>query len=503
MIVRKIQTHLLAVAATTAFTFTGFFASGAIAADANDSVSISLSRTIGGIDPYSVQSPDSGRAIQGAIFSALTRVSPSGEVTPEIATKWEQVSDTEWVFTLRDDAKFPDGKSLTTKDVLWNFQYILDPANQIVAGANLKKFISSVESPEDGKLVFKLSRPALDLPGRLALVFLTTQEFATTHRLATQAYGTGPYQLVSLDLENGAKLTANPNYFGNSPDFKEIQFKVLSSEAARIAALQSGEIDFALTIEPANFTQFQDDKFTTLITEGPRAHTIAFNESNKALSDVRVRKALNFAIDKDAIVNAVFREGYSILPGQVLFEPYQEPNPALSPYKYDPEQAKKLLAEAGYADGLTFELSVPAGSYVAGETVAQIIAAQLSEVGIKVNLSVESNSFDRQTEKKNVPDLAYIAWTTEYRGGYQWLNYYTSMFSMSNVKNTAFDDLLSKALNAKSLEEQRTEINAATQNYHDNASTVFLWPAPLTAVYTKNLQWTPRVVIWPQELKKN
>lgn len=502
MIVRKTRLNLLAVAAAAAIASMGSLATGVSAAEPKTSVSISLSRTIGGIDPYSVQSPDSGRALQGAIFSALTRVSQSGEVKPEIATKWEQVSETEWVFTLRNDAKFPDGRPLTTGDVLWNFQYILDPANQIVAGANLKTFVSSVESPEDGKLVFKLSRPALDLPGRLALVFLTTQEFAATHRLATEAYGTGPYQLVSLDLENGAKLIANPHYFGDAPDFKEVQYKVLSSEAARIAALQSGEIDFALTIEPSNFTQFGDDRFTTLITEGPRAHTIAFNESNKALSDVRVRKALNLAIDKEAIVNAVFRAGYSILPGQVLFEPYQEPNPALSAYEYDPEQARKLLAEAGHADGLTFELSVPSGSYVAGETVSQIIAAQLSDVGVTVNLSVESNSFDRQTAKTNVPDLAYIAWTTEYRNGHQWLNYYTSTFSMSNVRNTAFDELLSKALAAKTLEEQRESINAATRNYHDNASTVFLWPAPLTAVYTNDLQWTPRVVIWPQELKR-
>ncbi|MFF0817840.1 ABC transporter substrate-binding protein [Rhodococcus sp. NPDC003318] len=489
------------LAAPLALSACGSMSDSSSGATVDDTLNISLSRAIKTINPYSTGSPDADRAIQGAVYSALTRTAPDGTIVPEIATEWTQVDERTWEFTLRQDAEFPDGSQLTSEDILWNFSHLLDPADKTQAGGALRGYVAGVRLSQPDVLRFDLSKPALDLPGRLALTYLTSPEFAADNNLDTSAWGTGPYKIDSFDLENGATLSLNPNYFGEAPDFDSVEFSVLSSESARVAGLRSGEIDFALTVEPSNLSQFDGSDYTTVLTAGPRAHTLAINESNPVLADPRVRQALNYGIDKKAIVSSIFGPDFPVLPGQVLFAPYQDPTPGVTEYPYDPERAKALLAEAGHGNGLTLEVSIPAGSYVAGETVVQAIAQQLAEVGVTLKLTPEADSFDRQSGP-TPPDLAYIAWTTEYKGGYQWLNYYTTTFSMSNTTNTRFDELLTQALNAGDTDTQRGLIDEATTLYHDQADTVFLWPAPLTAVHSSSLEWTPRVVAWPQEIHR-
>ncbi|NKY33509.1 ABC transporter substrate-binding protein [Nocardia speluncae] len=465
-----------------------------------DTLRISLSRSIKTINPYSVGSPDADRAVQGAVYSALTRTGADGSTQPEIATSWREVDELTWQFTLRQDAAFPDGTPLTSQDILWNFDHLLDPADTTQSGSKLRAFVSAVSLPQSEVLQFSLREPATDLPGRLSLIYLTTAAFAANNNLDTAAWGTGPYRLDDIDLENGAQLSLNPHYFGPAPAFPEVAFSVLASEAARVAGLQSGEIDLALTIEPSNLPQFADSH-RTVLAPGPRAHTLAINESHPALADPRVRRALNYGIDKQAIVSSIFGKDFPILPGQVLFGPYQDPAAGVGAYPYDPEQAKALLAESGHGGGLSLEVSIPAGSYVAGETVVQAIAQQLAAIGVTLRLTPEADSFDRQAGP-NPPDLAYIAWTTEYKGGYQWLDYYTTTFSMSNTTDIGFDTLLTRALATGDPTTQRDLIDRAMRRYHDEADTVFLWPAPLTAVHSAALNWTPRVVVWPQEVTR-
>lgn len=102
----------------------------------------------------------------------------------------------------------------------------------------------------------------------------------------------------------------------------------------------------------------------------------------------------------------------------------------------------------------------------------------------------------------NPPALAYIAWTTEYKGGFQWLDYHTTTFSMSNTTETQFDALPGQALITGDAKAQRDLSDRAVRRHHDEADTVFLWPVPLTAGHSAALDWTPRVVVWPQEITR-
>jgi peptide/nickel transport system substrate-binding protein len=304
----------------------GTAASGAegAAPKAGDVLRLALSRQLTNIHPHKGGSPDSQGAVIGSIYESLTRISPDFKVVPGLASSWKAVDDLDWQFTIRTDARYSDGNALTADDIVWNFQQLLDPKYPGTSGAPLRKYLKSVEKQSDTTLAFHLSQPALDLPGRLWNIYIVEPSFAKAHKLDTEALGSGPYKLDSLDLENGATLSLNPSYAGPKPAFAKVKYTVLASEAQRIAALKAGEQDIVLNLAPLSQEQFKDSEvYDTILGVGPQPLVLALNERKKdtPLANAQVRQALNYATDKQTIIHGLLKDSVKPLPGQVIYEP--------------------------------------------------------------------------------------------------------------------------------------------------------------------------------------
>ncbi|WP_109525797.1 MULTISPECIES: ABC transporter substrate-binding protein [Nocardia] len=472
---------------------------------------LALSRQFTGLNPHNGGSPDSDGSVKGTVYESLTYLDPTGQVQPRLAVSWTNPSPLEWRFTLRDGVRFSDGTPLSAREVAWNFTELLDPATKSQLGAQLKIYTASVTAADANTVVFQLKSPAIDLPSRLWNVYITTEKFWQTGNLNTEAIGTGPYLLKSIDLENGATLTANPEYWGSKPAFGDVEYKVLPSEAARVSAVQAGEVDIALNLDPLSLDQFQSNaKYRATLSDSSWVQVISINENKGGpLADVRVRRALNYAVDKKSIIDGLLKGAVKPSQGQVIAPPFFEPNPAVSAFEYNPERARQLLAEAGYADGVTVQLDIPAGTYAAGAAIGQAVAQQAAAVGIKITIT--ETPFPAWLSRQNQPseqaaDLVYIGWGGQYRNAYTVFDPFTSKsrYKQSNITDPVFDDLVNRLQSATDAETARTLAAQATQRYYDEAHTVFLWPGTFSSLVADGLTWSPRTTryLYAQEVAR-
>jgi len=464
----------------------------------SDTLRLALSRQLTGVNPHKGGSPDSSGAVLGSVYESLTKITADAHTAPGLATAWTNPDPLTWTATIRTDRVYSDGTPLTADDIVWNFITILDPEYKGTIGAPIRKYLASAEKVDDQTVTFHLSSPALDFPGRLWSVYIVKPEFAQTHNLETESLGSGPYVIDSLDLENGVELSLNPHWTGDKPAFDKVRYTVLASEAQRVAALQAGEQDIALNLEPLSLDQFTDSAaYNTIIGVGPQPLVLAINErkTGTPLADARVRRALNYATDKKGIISGILKDSVEPLPGQVLYEPFQTPVDGVTAYEYDPAKAKALLAEAGYADGFTVEVDVPSGTYVSAELISQAIAEQWAQIGVALTITTEPFPawLQRQYgDDDQAADLVYIMWGGQYRDGYSLFDPFRSDHIQSHVNAPEFDALVLQLQAASDATSQRALVERAVEDYREQAHTVFLYPSPFTAVVSKGVTWTPK-----------
>jgi peptide/nickel transport system substrate-binding protein len=456
---------------------------------------LGLSRQVTSLDPADGGSVDSDSSIQNAIYSGLAWYDADYKLTPQLAEKWEQTAKEEWTFTLRTGVTFSDGSAFDASTAVWNFERILPEDAEFSKGSTYRPIIDSVEAKDEATLIIRTKGEIRDLPDRLVNFLFASPDFTDGHNLTQEALGTGPYVLDSFDPNNGATLTRNEKYWGDTPHWDTVEYRVLASESSRVQAAQAGEIDVALQYEPSDLEQFESKEYTTGSQWSTWLNSIRFNENVAPLDDVRVRQALNHGIDKQAIIDAIFPDaGIEPAKGQLL-SPRFEHNENLEDYAFDTDKASSLLKDAGYGEGLTLTLGVTSGTYVGQDNIVQIIANQLKDVG--VTLEIESEAFPTWVEKTYDEDKAfalyYIGYSGENDSAGQRLGQYTSAGAQSHYKpaDDEYDDFVAQ-LNVATDEDAQDLIDKATARYRDQAHAVFLYEQPLTYVVRNDLQWTPQ-----------
>lgn len=484
----------------------GVLDGGTASAESSDTLRLGISRQLTSLDPGKSGSIDGDATVQGAIFNGLTRIDPNLDLVGDLAESWEQQSETRWVFHLREGVTFSNGDPFTSADAAWNFERVLSDPSGFSQGSSLAPVIAAVSTPDEHTLVIDTKGPYLDLADRLANFFLTQKQWTETHNPTLEPLGTGPYRLVSVDLENGATLERNPEYWGEEPDFEKVEYVVLATEAARVSAAQTGSIDAALQFEPSNLEQFTGSDIYDVGNQWSSWNmSLRFNETKAPLNDVRVRQGLNYAVDKATIASTLLGPEITPLEGQVLSAPYDRLNPALSAYPYDPERARQLFAEAGHPDGFELELQLSTGTYIASDLVAEALANQLAEVGVKVNITTaQFPAWVDRSRTDDVADLIYIGYSAGYKSPVERLRIFTSGYSQSHFDDPVYDGLIAQLTVAPNEEERTRLFDEATAHFHANPHVLFLWPQPLTYVVSKNLDWTPRPEHWllPQDFSR-
>ena len=380
------------------------------------------------------------------------------QIVPGLADSWDVSEDgLTYVFHLHEGVTFHNGDPFTADDVVYTVNRMMDPATLakntdiyygIVAGA--KEFyegaaesVSGVEAVDDYTVRFTLETAyapflsCLATPGGSIFNRESTegqQDFGVDPAVC---FGTGPFQVTEWTLGSKVVLTANPDYFKGAPAIDGITLAIVSDADTQRMMFEQGEIDvFNFDYAESQLQWFLDNGYADQIVSGSRAGTyyFMFNTAIEPLNNANVRKALQMAIDRQAILDALYNgEGKvlcSFIPEGVLSH-----NDAAPEIPYDPDQAKALLAEAGYADGFDMEIAVMADSNTS-LTVSTIIQSFLSQIGVRAEIKQydESSYYDIRRDGE-LPSY-YNSWSADFNDPD---NFLYTFFSRKNTKGRSIN----------------------------------------------------------------
>lgn len=331
------------------------------------------------------------------LYSTLVKTDAEGNIVLDAAASYERVDDVTWHFTLRDDVYFTNGDHMTSADV----QYTIDSLKNKDAGYALSGDFSfmSVEVLGDYEFNIVTDQPFNSLPLRLNYVKIIPSKYVQEvgdEAFAKNPVGSGPFKFVSWTKDDKVVMEKNPDYYGEVPQIDQLVYKVIPEAADRVAALQAGEVDIICSIPTTQANYLSSTDGVTVVGQpSTRVVWLQFNTINgdSPVNDLKVRQALNYAIDRDSLITGVL-DGYAVKVASISTPEYNDYDASVQGYTYDPEKAKSLLAEAGYADGFTVDLSVSGGLLNATDVV-QAVASQLAEVGVTVNIQQEDSATQR------------------------------------------------------------------------------------------------------------
>jgi peptide/nickel transport system substrate-binding protein len=318
------------------------------------------------------------------VFDTLVEPDGNLEMRPALAESWSVAPDQlTWTFHLRKGVTFQDGSPFTADDVVYSYRRIIDEKL-----SNVDKFsaVTDVSAPDPDTVVIRVKQPTPNLLtnlGGFKGMAIVQRKNVESGQIATHPVGTGPFAFASQKSGDSITLTANPNYWGARPKVPGVTFRFISEPSTALSALQAGEIDWTDAIPTQRVAQLKnDDSLHLAVTPSNDYWYLALNDARGPWKDPRVRQAIAYAIDRTAIVQAT---SYGTAVANQLAIP--EGNPWYTPYdkyRYDINEAKRLLAEAEAAPK-TMDMLVTS-EYPETVTAAQVIADNLKPLGIAVNI---------------------------------------------------------------------------------------------------------------------
>ena len=338
--------------------------------------------------------------VMSLIQDRILKFGPDGSLQPDIASSWEAPDALTYIYTIRKDAKFSDGNPVTADDVAFSLNLHLDPK----VGSQEAALLGSVASitAEGDKVTVKLKEPSSlwkFMPA--SIVGYVWEKSSVEANLANYGtpqvlpVGSGPYKVAEFVADSHVKLTANPDYWGDKPQFDNITFKVIPDDQTRLLAMRSGEIDGTLNVPTTALDQWKATAdivdFSSFIWRG-----LTLDMTEAPFDDIHVRKALNYAVDRDAIANGLLA-GLAV-PASTVNDPGVFAG-ALTPdevkagydkivtFPFDLEKAKAELAQSSVPNGFKATLNVPEDSATISK-IAQALKDQWSKIGVDLTLNM-------------------------------------------------------------------------------------------------------------------
>lgn len=462
-----------------------------VAAPADDAtIVIAIGSEPTTLDP---QSTDDGgeRAVNDNVYETLVARDPDGELVPGLAAEMPtQVDDTTWEVVLREGVTFHNGEAFDADAVVASVTRILDPE----LNSEQLSFFSTITGAEavDATTVHVMTDgPDPVLPSRLYWMKMVPAEASQEDGFAESPVGTGPYRFVEWVKGDHITLEANADHWDGAPDIPEVTYRFLPESSTRLSALKAGEVDLMTNLLPENIDQAPQ----AATVRGLEHPMMILHTEDGPTADVRVRRAINLAVDRQAIVDELF-EGHAVADACQLLSPsWTGFNEDLEPYPYDPDQAKELLAEAG-AEGATIQLVGTSGRWLKDRETVEIVGAYLSEVGLVPDIQIYefteylNRLFDRETR----PDAIYVSSSNELLDADRTL---TGEYHQEGIEASNADAEMAGLIEQARVETDpraREELYAQiTQTACDEAYFLFLFNMEDIYGLSERLQWEPRV----------
>ncbi|MCR8723083.1 ABC transporter substrate-binding protein [Frigidibacter sp. ROC022] len=365
------------------------------------------------------------------IYDTLVDVDDKLQLKPGLAVSWEPIDDTTWEFKLRKGVKFHDGTDFTAEDVKFSIERI-----PVVTGPMpmtlYTKYVDSVEVVDDYTLRVKTKGIAPALPNDFTRLFVVPSETGMEagneeFNSGEKAIGTGPYKFVSWEPKGDLVLEKFDDWWGGDVAWDRVIRKEIPDDAARVAALRSGEVDLINYVPASDYLAMKNDSdLETFVSDSIYILNVQPNVADELpqkvkvdgkeidenpLQDVRVRKALDLAINRDVLVNVVL-EGLGTPANQLMPEGFFGYSDKIGPKEYDVEKGKELLAEAGYPDGFEIDFTCTNNRVPGDAVVCEALAQMWSRLGLKVNAQALNGTVFFPAAARREYSMSMSAWGT-------------------------------------------------------------------------------------------
>lgn len=421
-------------------------------------VRIAVATEVDNLDPYQSAATDTSSMMDN-VFDGLLDTDETGELIPNLAKSYAISEDNlTYTFSLQEGVKFHDGSDFTAEDVVYSYSKL---AGLETGEPMSSKFavVEAVEAKSDYEVTVTLKEVDSSFLAR-NIVAIVPSDY---EEQSTKPIGAGPFKFKEYKAGQELVLVKNEDYYleGKVPKVDEVQFKMMPDAQSSILAMQAGEIDVLPGVSEQGLQQLGD---SVEVVSGPQnmVQLMALNNSFGPLQDVRVRQAINYAVDKDVIINTVAegkatKLGSNFSPAMDFYfekglEDYYSPNI---------EKAKELLAEAGYADGFDLQLTVPS-DYQFHVDTAQMLANQLKEINI--NVEIEPIEFSTWLERVYT-NAEYESTVISFTGKldpFEVVGRFVSTYPKNFMKfnDSTFDEVIAKAI-------KETDENAKAELYKE------------------------------------
>jgi peptide/nickel transport system substrate-binding protein len=429
---------------------------------------------------------------------------------PMLATGWKIINDTTWEFTLRQGVKFHNGEPFDAQSVKATMDYLKDP-NSKSHYAAYWKLVKDVQIVNDFTVRFITEKPWPSLIDRASLTdFLIMPAKALKElgpdKLAQKPIGTGPFRFVEWRRDERLVLERNPDYWAGPADVSRVTFRFIPEFSTRLAALLSGEIDIMKDVPPHAVDPVDKSGRTKIRSAvSSRINYLALvNLKPGPMQDLRVRRAVNHAVNVDELITQVLKGRATKICGPL--SPANVDYAAVECYQYDPARAQTLFKDAGLDPGkLQLTLDTPSGRYPLDKDVSLAIAAQLQRLGIKANVVVnEWGTHLDKIKNRNTGDMFFLGWGPSVFGqGVMEPLFQANQTYSSYGNNKVIDEKIARAITIVDAKGRAAAYAELQQLVHDEAAWVPLWQQHDLYGVASTVEWMPRAdeKVWMYESK--
>lgn len=467
------------------------------------------------LDPHA-QNEGQTHTINRQMMEPLVERRPDLTKIPALALSWSLVDPTTWEFKLRPGVKFHDGRPFTADDVVFSFTRAQMPTS------DMREIIGTLKQAvkvDDLTVRFITTGPDPIFPDQVANIFIMSKGWAEEHKVTSpqdiaakqetfavrNANGTGPFKLELREPDVRTVMVKNTAWWGLSdPAYKDLNvdrviFTPVANAATRVAALLSGELDFLLDPPVQDIARIEaSGQFTLQRVPEVRSIFLGMKTNTKELAsssvkgrnpfaDVRVRRAMNMAVDVNAITKRIMRgqaqpAGYVVPPGVHGYHKDLDQH-----LPFDVEGARKLLAEAGYPNGFDVRLDCPNDRYLNDEEICQAVTGMLARIGVKVNLDLKPRTLHFPKIQNDTSDFYMLGWgtlTTDAHYHLSFLGLTSSTWNRTGYLDQRMEELINAIGVETDIAKRDAMIREASVRLRDGYATI-----PL---HTQFLTWATR-----------
>jgi peptide/nickel transport system substrate-binding protein len=435
--------------------------------------------------------------IDSLIFDALVRRDEHFNVQPWLAQSWETPDPLTYIFHLRDRVKFHDGRPLTSKDVKWTFDSILNgsvPTVKLQAYRN----VTRIDAPDPLTVVIHLKQPDPGLLPNLSDGAIGIIPAGSGRDFGRHLIGSGPFRFVSQEQDKEVVIERNPDYWSQPPNLERVRFAVVPDSITRALELQKGSADVGVNALSADqvYALRDDSRLVVESGTGTVLNYISFNTRDPLLKDVRVRQAISDAINRPLIIQTLWR-GHARPAESLLPTGHWAWTGDVEGHTFDPAKANSILDKAGYErgqDGIRFHLTIKTSTDETTRTLAVVIQQQLREVGIALDV----RTFEFATFYADITKGAFQMYTLRWIGGNEEPDIFRYAYATGSApphganrgyySNPVVDTLIAKAALTPNQSDRASIYRQIQQILAIDVPSINLWYLDTVIVHNRRLE---------------